>query len=138
MYGSQIRTDQQEALPTKLVVPIHPVRIQQLFTNLISNAIDSCESHPRSDDAEHVIRIHISKDGHNTTIKVSDTGKGIPATIIDSIWKQSFTTKTNGTGRGLTIVKHITEQELHGSITVTSIVEHGTTFTITIPNTHLA
>ena len=119
---------------------IHPVRIQQLCINLISNAIDACEYVQRQNtiDEEQSVTISVSKENNCSVITITDTGCGIPPQHISNIWKQSFTTKPKGTGMGLFTVKGIVEDELHGSISVKSDKDRGTAFTISIPHTHLA
>jgi CheY-like chemotaxis protein len=67
-------------------------------------------------------------------LKVSDTGEGIPADIIDSIFEPYFTTKPfgEGTGMGLAVVHGIVES-YGGRITVDSTLANGTVFTILFP-----
>ena len=67
-------------------------------------------------------------------LTVSDSGHGIPATIIDRIFDPFFTTKehTEGTGMGLAVVHGIVKSH-KGLITVASHPEEGTTFTILLP-----
>ncbi len=121
-----------------IIIHIHPVRVQQLCINLISNAIDSYEHSQHNSDEEQLVTISVSKEKEFSAITVVDTGCGISLENMPNIWKQSFTTKPRGTGIGLFTVKGIIEDELHGSILVESCKKRGTIFTIRIPNSQLA
>jgi PAS domain S-box-containing protein len=76
------------------------------------------------------------KSGNYIELAVSDTGIGIPPEISDSIFEPYFTTKDpgEGTGMGLAMVQGIVES-YGGKISVNSILEEGTTFTIYLPVT---
>ncbi|HKD76310.1 MAG TPA: ATP-binding protein, partial [Ktedonobacterales bacterium] len=66
-------------------------------------------------------------------IEIGDTGVGIPPERLQEIWEPFKTFgKKQGTGLGLAIVKQIVEAH-GGTITVTSEVGHGTTFTLRLP-----
>jgi signal transduction histidine kinase len=67
-------------------------------------------------------------------IEVADTGCGIPAERLETIFEDFATTKRRGLGLGLAISKKIVEQ-LGGTIEVTSEVGLGTTFTLRFPLT---
>jgi len=110
----------------------NPLKIKQIFSNLISNAIDSFDG-IRGDGK--TIDINISEQGNNYKIDVSDNGCGINKDEIDQIFNQFFTTKTRdrGTGIGLYTVKNIVEKDLHGKILVESKVDQGSCFTIIFP-----
>jgi signal transduction histidine kinase len=73
------------------------------------------------------------QDGH-AVIEVGDTGCGIPAERLQTIFDDFATTKRRGLGLGLAISKKIVEQ-LGGTITVASQVGLGTTFTLRFPLT---
>ncbi len=108
------------------------VRLQQLFTNLIDNAIKYT---PRGS-----IQITVEKDGENAIVQVRDTGIGIPPEEQENIFKRFYRVdksrdrKTGGTGLGLAIVKHIAGAH-GGTVSVESTIGKGSTFTITLPTT---
>jgi two-component system, OmpR family, phosphate regulon sensor histidine kinase PhoR len=113
-----------------VVVKGDPFRLEQLFTNLIDNAIKYTE--------EGGITVTIESDRQNAVISITDTGIGIPKEHIERIFERFYVVdksrsrKLGGTGLGLSIVKHITN--LHkGSIAVSSRPYSGTTFTVTLP-----
>ena len=120
-------------------VPRHFVgdagRIRQVMTNLLGNAIKFTPS------GSIVIDVQCqSRDAARATIKVSvhDTGPGIPAEKLDSVFEKfsqvdgSITRKYGGTGLGLTISQQLVNL-MGGSITVSSRLGEGTTFSFTLP-----
>lgn len=102
-------------------------KIAQVFINLIKNA-----AHATSEDSGE-IRINVSSDGSHALITIQDNGCGITEEHLSRIWEPFFTTKSDeGTGLGLDICKRIVEEH-GGTITCTSQVDVGTTFTISLP-----
>jgi signal transduction histidine kinase len=75
----------------------------------------------------------LKQHGH-AVIEVADTGCGIPAERLESIFDDFVTTKRRGLGLGLAISKKVVEQ-LGGTIAVTSQVGVGSTFTVQFPLT---
>lgn len=109
-----------------------PLLMQQLFQNLIMNAI-----HYRSPERKPVISISskIIKETH-LLITVQDNGMGFDQQYADKIFRifERLYSKQekSGTGIGLAICRKIVEQH-HGSITATSKIGYGSTFLITLP-----
>ncbi len=104
--------------------------LEQVFTNLINNAIEAMES------TGGMLSIKIRhaaepEEQQHIEVTISDTGPGIPADLRDKIFEPFFTTKQHGTGLGLAIVKRIVTAH-KGSISVTSILG-GTNFIIQFP-----
>lgn len=105
-------------------------KLEQVFMNLIDNAISSTESGS--------ITIKASANNGNAIFEVIDTGAGIPAESLPRLFDRFYVVdksrnrKMGGTGLGLAIVKHIVN--LHkGVITVKSGIDEGTRFIITLP-----
>ncbi|WP_323789545.1 PAS domain S-box protein [Psychroserpens sp.] len=102
-----------------------------ILSNLVNNAILYSPEHK-------TIAIDVSQDETTTTIKIKDQGIGIPLkdqkNIFDRYYRAENVSNTQGTGIGLNIVKNHLEN-LGGTIHFTSEEHHGTTFTITFPNT---
>ena len=73
--------------------------------------------------------------GHKAEVTITDTGSGIPAERLGAIFDDFVTTKKRGLGLGLAITKRIVEQ-LGGTISVTSELGKGTTFTMRFPVAH--
>jgi len=106
---------------------IDPDRITQVLLNLYLNAIDAMEAGGQLD-------IELShREDNRIEIKVSDTGCGIPGEDLSRIFDPYFTSKSSGTGLGLTIAHNIMEA-MGGNITAETRPGQGTTFRITIPN----
>ncbi len=116
-------------LPTVIT---EPTRIQQVFQNLISNAIKYM------DKPEGKIRIACSEEGMQWKFSVSDNGPGIKQQHFEKIF-QLFQTlaprdRVESTGVGLALVKKIVEM-YGGHVWVESTVGQGSTFFFTIPRT---
>ena len=108
-----------------------PGQIQQLLINLTLNALDATppDGHVDIKAAEG------ARDGRpGIEVSVEDTGTGIPADIASRIFDPFFTTKPRrqGTGLGLSICRDIVKAH-GGTISVTSEVGRGTTFTVWMP-----
>ena len=101
-------------------------QIEQVLINLLKNARETCE---RKIDKEIQIKF-FSKD--NPTLTISDNGEGILTDVLDKIFVPFFTTKTSGSGIGLSLCKQI--MTLHdGSINVKSEIGKGSCFILTFP-----
>ena len=121
-------------IPEDLKITVDKQRMQQVFLNLIKNAIDaigengriwiSCREIPRK-----------GKGRREVEILIEDNGPGIPAEIRDRIFDPFFTTKDvgHGSGLGLFIVHDIVEMH-GGSIKVETRPGQGTTFIIWLPD----
>lgn len=114
------------------------IRFNQLFSNLISNAIDAFESvrsKEKQPEKGHWIKIGIQKNKDAVVISVADNGKGIETKIKDKIFEKFFTTKASGKGLGLGLatVKEIVEKDFSGSISVKSTLGKGSMFSVSIP-----
>jgi PAS domain S-box-containing protein len=112
-------------------VTIYPSELRQVFTNLITNAIDAIGQRGRLS-----LTIEDAGEGQ-VVVKVRDTGCGIPQENLHSIFEPFFTTKgEQGTGIGLWVIKGIVDK-LGGRIDVQSSTtgETGTCFSIFLPAT---
>lgn len=105
------------------------LRLDQVFTNLVSNAI-------RYTPSDGTITVCVDVREAYTQIEVSDTGKGIPQEHLEHLFEPFYRVEEQrddtGTGLGLSITKQIIEGH-HGTISVSSEVGMGTTFTIVLP-----
>ena len=114
-----------EVKTPKLEFNIDSHLIEQVLINLILNAVDACEN--RVDGRIRVLAEQSSN--RNVIIKVTDNGKGIPSDILDNIFVPFFTSKTTGSGIGLSLCKQI--MLLHkGKITVNTKESKGTVFSL--------
>jgi signal transduction histidine kinase len=109
-----------------------PGQLQQVFLNLILNAVDATASIA---SRPGVITIRTRRiPGGCVQIAISDNGKGIDGKLMEKIFNPLYTTKPQGTGLGLAITKRLVEQHGGGTITVANNPHgEGVTFTITLP-----
>ena len=105
----------------------YPQQINQVFINLLINAVNSIEE-------QGTITIKTWNKNRSIWMMISDTGCGIPQESLSKIFEPFFTTKEvgKGTGLGLSITYEIVQRH-KGDITVKSEVGKGTTFTIRMP-----
>ena len=112
----------------RCVIDGDQVLLQQVFVNLVMNAVDAMADTPP-------VRRHvtISSDvrGIDVDVSVRDTGPGVPAHILGTLFTPFVTTKANGLGIGLTIVRSIVEAH-GGTIVARNNPEGGATFTVTL------
>lgn len=109
-------------------------RIRIILSNLISNAI---KHHLERENVTPEVTIEIKDSGKGVNITVKDNGPGIEEKHLQNIFKMFFraTDRTPGSGLGLYIVEE-TVTKLKGTITVSSVIDQGTTFTVFLPNLH--
>ena len=106
-------------------------RLEQVFTNLLDNAIRHTKSTGR-------VWIDLSANRNHARVRVSDTGSGIPEEDLPYIWERFYkadkarTRTSSGIGLGLAITRHIVNKH-RGDIVVDSQVGVGTTFTVILP-----
>ncbi len=109
------------------------LKFYQIMLNLLSNAVDACENAER----ENLITISVIRtaDRHHARITITDDGCGIESALLETVFTPFFTTKAygKGIGLGLSQTKEIIEETFKGTISVTSIPHHGTTFIIMLP-----
>lgn len=106
---------------------LDPDLMEQVFINLIKNAKEALIG------AENpVLGLHVFKslDGE-LEIQIIDNGAGIPENLLGEIFIPFFTTKKEGSGIGLSLCRQIIQMH-KGSLSVYSVLEKGTTFTIRI------
>ncbi len=121
----RIQTDLDRNLPD---ISASPTELQQVFMNLINNAIDAMGS------GGGLLEIRSGVEGDKAVVDVEDTGHGISKEVVSRMFEPFFTTKPvgKGTGLGLSICYGIIKK-LGGHLTVDSSVGLGTTFHVYIP-----
>jgi two-component system C4-dicarboxylate transport sensor histidine kinase DctB len=106
------------------------IRMEQVFTNLISNAIIALEG---SKTKRITVRMEIINN-EQLVIKIEDTGKGISEEILHMLFDPFYTTKPSGVGLGLGLsISTNIIHEFHGSLTALNNTNEGASFIITIP-----
>jgi two-component system, LuxR family, sensor kinase FixL len=119
-------------LLTKSLPPIEgdPIEIQQVLINLIRNAFDAMGKMPVE---EREVRISTEPNGDGTIeVTVHDAGPGISKEAEERLFEQFFTTKEEGIGMGLAIVRSVIESH-GGKIKAENAKEGGARFYFTLP-----
>ncbi|BCG47741.1 Chemotaxis regulator - transmits chemoreceptor signals to flagellar motor components CheY [Citrifermentans bremense] len=102
-----------------------PMEIEQIFTNLFLNSIHVMPE-------EGTLTVELEGDEQWLTVRVSDTGPGIPPENLPNIFDPFFTTNSRGTGLGLSVVLRIVKT-YKGKIEVEKSDNSGTTFLVRLP-----
>ncbi|HVJ05638.1 MAG TPA: ATP-binding protein [Candidatus Saccharimonadales bacterium] len=100
-------------------------QIHQVLLNLLLNAVQACGEGGN-------VRVDFSSDEKVVTVRVVDTGQGISPEVLPNIFRPFFTTKGNGTGLGLSLVRRIVEDH-GGTIEAASELGKGSEFTLALP-----
>lgn len=117
-----------EMTPQEIVLYADTKQLEQVFINIFSNALDAMSG-------QGGLSIKAKEEESRITMRISDTGSGIPKDALDKIFEPFFTTKDKGTGLGLAIVFNIIQKH-QGELTVESEEGEGTTFIISLPKNH--
>jgi signal transduction histidine kinase len=124
------------------LVECYPGQLNQVFMNIINNAIDALEDYHKQSSMEQmrdrpsIIAITTNISGANSvTIKIADNGPGIPEKVRQKLFDPFFTTKAvgKGTGLGLSISYQIITEKHRGTIRCISEPGQGAEFWIEIP-----
>jgi two-component system, NtrC family, sensor kinase len=123
------------------LVDCYAGQLNQVFMNLISNAIDALEEYNEkrfaNGETKHPSQIIITTEALSSSvlIRIADNGGGIPETVQARLFDPFFTTKPvgKGTGLGLSISYQIVVEKHQGTLTCVSEVGQGTEFRIEIP-----
>jgi len=114
-------------------LPLITDQVEQVFVNILLNAVDAVNEAGKPDDEKHII-VESSVSNDEVCFTISDTGTGIADDNQSKIFEPFFTTKKPGKGTGLGLwVSYGIIKSFQGDIKVSSKIGEGTTFTITIP-----
>jgi signal transduction histidine kinase len=113
-------------------IPAHPAELNQVWTNLIDNAIQAM-------NGEGTLTLRTSLDGDQIVVEVGDTGPGVPRDLQQRVFEPFFTTKPvgEGTGLGLDISYRIVVNRHRGDLRLTS-TPGDTRFQVRLPLTEAA
>jgi PAS domain S-box-containing protein len=120
------------------LVECYPGQLNQVFMNILANAIDALEetfiTHQKPQDLQICITTVLST-YQQVVIRISDNAFGIPESLQQRLFEPFFTTKAigKGTGLGLSISYQIINEKHHGKLQCNSTIGKGTEFTIEIP-----
>jgi signal transduction histidine kinase len=117
------------------LVECYAGQLNQVFMNLIANAIDAIESGNPENEYRINIKTQLSDDYQSVIVKIRDSGIGMTDIVKQKIFEHLYTTKEvgKGTGLGLAIAHQIIVERHGGSISVNSESGKGTEFEIKIP-----
>lgn len=126
-YDVALTLDRPYELPAVLA---DPEQLKEVIANLIVNA---CEAMGRGGSIRIEERVEFQGErAAATRLRICDSGPGIPAERLESIFQPFFTTKDEGTGLGLAIARRIID-DLGGRIWAESPAGGGAVFTVTLP-----
>jgi len=131
-----------------LLVDCFPGQLNQVFMNIIANAIDALDEYSQERSYEEierhpnqiVIRTEFFREGRalptpHVVIRIADNGKGMSETVKQKIFEHLFTTKSvgQGTGLGLSIARQIVVEKHGGTLEIQSELGKGAEFAIALP-----
>jgi len=131
-YGISVKTDLGNGIPQ---LSGDRGQLQQVFLNLISNAIEAMSS--VTDRARNLqVRTNVVQGSSDVVVTVEDSGTGLGGEDKDRIFEPFFTTKSTGTGVGLTICRVIIESH-GGSLVALANRPYGAILEVTLPSDDL-
>jgi signal transduction histidine kinase len=131
-YSCEVETSLAKDLP---LIEGDPVQIQQVLVNLVSNAFDAMRQTP---PGQRTVEISTAGSGDGKVrLSVRDHGTGIRTEVHERLFDQFFTTKEQGLGMGLAIVRSIVESH-GGEIQAENVADGGARFYFTLPVTKKA
>jgi two-component system, NtrC family, sensor histidine kinase HydH len=134
--GAKIERQYAPHLPE---IPADPQLCEQVFVNLITNALQAMQTQEAS--LEKILRLSIAPEISNgesgVGVVVEDTGPGVPPELREQIFNPFFTSKKDGVGLGLSIVAKIVDDH-RGSIRLEDNTPRGARFHVFFPETGLS
>jgi signal transduction histidine kinase len=129
--GVQLRLSLQPGLPSVIG---DAVQLQQVVLNLVLNAMDAVQAAPRT---REVVLATSGGSGGEVEIFVRDTGPGLSPEVRLRAFEPFYSTKTQGLGMGLAIVRSIVERH-HGRVHAENENTGGAVFRVQLPIAHVA
>jgi PAS domain S-box-containing protein len=115
------------------IVPCDPTLTRQMFLNLMLNAIEAVSENADGGGRISVSMEHVTeRDASTVRVAIEDNGRGIPTHELTKIFYPFFTTKTHGTGLGLSLVQKIVMAH-NGRIEAQNADPRGARFVVTLP-----
>jgi two-component system C4-dicarboxylate transport sensor histidine kinase DctB len=118
-------------LATDDTVTGDPIRLEQVFVNLLKNAIDAMEENkPRQ------LKVDIQRQDSSLVVDVTDSGPGIPEAVMSKLFDPFITTKPVGSGLGLGLsISYSIVSDMGGTIEASNQSEGGARFRVVLPAT---
>jgi len=126
--ATSVETQLGPSLPS---VDADPVQLQQVLLNLLMNSLEAMQSIPA--DKRRVVISTTCEANSTVTVSLRDYGSGLPEKDMDKVFTHFYSTKPNGMGMGLTIVRSIIEA--HGGKLWAENVDEGARFFFALPVT---
>ncbi|WP_413175003.1 PAS domain S-box protein [Anabaena azotica] len=122
------------------LIECYPGQLNQVFMNILSNAIDALEDVSLVNRKREIHIITEKSNNDRLAIRIRDNGSGISPEIMPKLFEPFFTTKDvgKGTGLGLSISYQIIVEKHHGNLCCHSTLGEGTEFVMEIPMTQPA
>ena len=124
MGGPEIKLN---TLNEDLMIFMDKSNLRRIITNIIKNAGQAIP-----DDRQGLIIIDYKRQDNHLIIQIKDNGTGISEELQSKMFSHYFTTKTSGTGIGLSMCKKMVENA-HGIIWFETVINEGTTFFVQLP-----
>ncbi len=121
----------RSCLATDDTVTGDPIRLEQVFVNLLKNAIDAMEENkPRQ------LKVDIQRQDSSLVVDVTDSGPGIPEAVMSKLFDPFITTKPVGSGLGLGLsISYSIVSDMGGTIEASNQSEGGARFRVVLPAT---
>lgn len=126
-----------------LPVICSPGQLNQVFINILANAIDALDESSSSRSLEEIkrspniiwIKTELKSERNSVVIRIKDNGVGMPEEVKQRVFDHLFTTKPvgSGTGLGLSISRQIIQEKHHGKLNCISAPGQGAEFAIELP-----
>lgn len=133
-HDIELRLDLSPTLP---FISADHNRLEQVFINLVTNAIDAMDEKEAQSAEDEIVKELSIRSWHEpgyVIVTVTDTGTGMPREVINKIFEPFFTTKAVGKGTGLGVsISYGIVQDYEGVIEIDSEVGKGSTFRIRFP-----
>lgn len=114
---------------TPVMVAGDPVRLEQVFINLLRNALDAVETAP-----QRTVTVTLQQEAGHAVVRIVDTGPGIPCEVVAHLFEPFFTTKPSGKGLGLGLaISSSIVQAMNGQLTGSNRVIGGAQFEVRLP-----
>src|SRR5438552_3872952 len=124
--GTAVETELAPNLPS---INADPVQLQQVLLNLLMNSLEAMND--TSAASRRIVISTTCEANSSVAVSVRDYGSGLPADDADKVFTHFYSTKPNGMGMGLTIVRSIVEA--HGGKLRAETVDEGARFFFTLP-----
>lgn len=117
-------------LVTDLYVSIDIKQIKQVILNILKNGLEAVQMVDEAHKSKVIVQLN--RNGGFAEVTIQDNGKGMDKVTMNQLFEPFYTTKSTGTGLGLSVSERIIRNH-GGTISVNSIENCGTVFTISLP-----